>query len=158
MQFRRGCRLWWVMIPVVLIDRVTKLLVLRFLAPAGVRTALPGILSWAFVKNTGAAFGILSGNWLLPLLTAALVAGLLAYLLRHPEAQRLFRAGLWLIVGGGLGNLYDRIAYGYVVDFIRLDFVRFAVFNAADVFICAGAALAVISVFITEAGRKKLHG
>jgi len=158
MQFRRGCRLWWVMIPVVLIDRVTKLLVLRFLAPAGVRTALPGILSWAFVKNTGAAFGFLSGSWILPLFTAALIIALLIVLLRNPDMDVLLRAGLWLIIGGGLGNLYDRLAYGYVVDFIRLDFVNFAVFNPADVFVCAGAALAALSIFVTEARRKKVNG
>lgn len=156
MQFRRGCRLWWLALPAIAIDRASKAAALRFLAPNGVQTAIDGVVSWAFVKNTGAAFGIMAGSWLLPLLTAALMAGLLAWLLRHPEAGSLLRCGVWLIIGGGLGNLYDRLAYGYVVDFIRLDFVNFAVFNLADVFVCLGAGLAVLSVLISE--RRKGDG
>ena len=158
MQLRQGCRLWWLLLPAIAIDRLCKLAAINALAPHGVQTVIPGILSWAFVKNTGAAFGILSGNLLLPLLTAALIIALLVWLLRHPEAEELLRSGLWLIIGGGLGNLYDRIAYGYVVDFIRLDFVNFAVFNPADIFVCVGAALAALSVLLNESGRKKGHG
>lgn len=158
MQLKRGCRLWWLLLPVIAVDRLCKLAAIAALAPHGVQTAIPGILSWAFVRNTGAAFGILSGNWLLPLLTAALIIALFVFLLRRPEADALLRTGLWLIIGGGLGNLYDRIAYGYVVDFIRLDFVNFAVFNPADIFVCVGAGLAALSVLLAESGRKKDHG
>ncbi len=158
MRLKQGCRLWWLTLPALAIDRVCKLLALAALAPHGVREAIPGVLSWAFVKNTGAAFGFLSGSWILPLFTAALIIALLIVLLRNPDMGVLLRAGLWLIIGGGLGNLYDRLAYGYVVDFIRLDFVNFAVFNPADVFVCAGAALAALSIFVTEARRKKVNG
>lgn len=149
MQFRRGCRLWWLALLAAGIDRICKAIALRGLG-GGAVTAIEGALSWSLVKNTGAAFGILSGSCLLPLLTFALAAGLLFWLLRHGEAPLLLRAGLWMIVGGGLGNLYDRLVYGYVIDFIRLDFVNFAVFNPADVFVCAGAALAVLSALISE--------
>ena len=78
------------------------------------------------------------------------------YLLTHPDTPTLERAGLWLIAGGGLGNLWDRLAYGFVIDFIRLDFVRFAVFNPADVFVCVGAGLVVLSVSLAE--WRKAHG
>jgi len=149
MQLSRGCRQWWLVLPPIAIDRVCKIIALNSLADGPV-TAIPGVLSWAFVKNTGAAFGILAGSWLLPLLTFALMTALLVYLLRRPDAPGLMRAGLWIIIGGGLGNLYDRIVYGYVIDFIRLDFVNFAVFNPADVFVCAGAALALLSILISE--------
>ena len=90
------------------------------------------------------------------LLTLLLIAALLIWMLRHPEAGSLLRTGLWLIVGGGLGNLYDRLAYGYVIDFIRLDFVNFAIFNPADVFVCAGAVLVAIAVLRED--RRKAHG
>ena len=156
MQLRQGCRQFWLVLPVLAIDRASKLAVLKLLVH-GPKEAIPGVLSWAFVKNRGAAFGMMSGSWLLPLLTAALIALLLIWLLRHPDESALMRASIWLIIGGGLGNLYDRIAYGFVVDFIRLDFINFAVFNAADVFICAGAALAAIAVLAAEARRTK-HG
>ena len=154
MQLKRGCRLWWLLLPVIAVDRLCKLAAIAALAPHGVQTAIPGILSWAFVKNTGAAFGILSGNWLLPLLTAALIIALLVFLLHRPEADALLRTGLWLIIGGGLGNLYDRIVYGSVTDFIEPLFVRFAVFNLADVAICVGACIAAIAMLIDE--RRKV--
>lgn len=158
MQLRQGCKLWWLTLPALAADRLFKRLAVRALAPQGVRTAIPGVLSWAYTENRGAAFSLLSGrSAFLILLTAALIAGLLIYLLRRPDIPTLERAGLWLIIGGGLGNLWDRLAYGYVIDFIRLDFVRFAVFNAADVFVCAGAFLVILSVLIAER-RSKKHG
>ncbi len=158
MQLKRGCRLLYLAVPVIAIDRIAKRLVLELLAPRGVQLAIPGVLSWAFVENTGAAFGMLAGSWILPLATIALLAGLVIWLLRSPDMPDLLRAGLWLIVGGGLSNLYDRLAYGCVVDFIRLDFVRFAVFNPADIFVCVGAALAALSLLTTERGRQRLDG
>lgn len=158
MQLRRGCRLWWLTLPALAVDRALKHAARAALAPHGVRTAIPGVLSWAYTQNEGAAFSLLSGrSVLLILLSVALVAGILIYLLRHPDAPGLERAGLWLIIGGGLGNLWDRLVYGSVIDFIRLDFIRFAVFNAADVFVCVGAAMVVLSVLISDLGRKD-HG
>lgn len=158
MQLKRACRLWWTILPALALDRITKQAAERCLAPHGVKNALPGILSWVYTRNRGAAFSMLSGrSLLLVLMTLALIALLLAYLLRHPENPSMERTGLWLIIGGGLGNLWDRLAYGFVIDFIRLDFVDFAIFNAADIFVCSGAFLVVLSVLISEARRKK-HG
>ena len=152
MKLKRGCRLWWLVIPAIAIDRLLKRAVMAALAPAGVRTAIPGAISLAYTENRGAAFSMLSDRapWLLIALTAALIAGILFYLFIHPDAPATERAGLWLIVGGGLGNLWDRLAYGCVIDFIRLDFVNFAVFNPADIFVCVGAGLVVLSVMLTE--------
>jgi signal peptidase II len=97
------------------------------------------------VENRGIAFSMLSGKGLgLVLFTAALIAGLVAWLVAHPDAPTLLRTGLWLIAGGGLGNLYDRLAMGSVSDFIELAFMRFAVFNVADVCICVGAGLVLL--------------
>lgn len=158
MQLKHGCRLGYLAILAIAIDRLAKRLVLSLLVPHGVQAAIPGVLSWAFVKNTGAAFGMLAGSWILPLATIGLLAALVLWLLRVPDMPSLLRAGLWLIVGGGLSNLYDRLAYGYVVDFIRLDFVRFAVFNPADVCVCIGAALAALSLLRTERGRQRTDG
>ena len=152
MKLKRGCKLVWLPLPAIIIDRLFKRAAMAALAPAGVRTAIPGVLSWAYTENRGAAFSMLSDRapWLLIALTAALILGLLLYLLAHPDAPALERTGLWLIVGGGLGNLWDRLVHGCVIDFIRLDFVRFAVFNPADVFVCTGAGLVVLSVILTE--------
>ena len=148
MQLKQGCRLWWLAVLAAAIDRLSKAAVLQGLSRP--ITAIPGVLSCDFVKNSGAAFGMLAGSWLLPLITIALMAVLLIWLIRHTEMPRLMRIGLWLIIGGGLGNLYDRIAYGYVIDFIRLDFIHFPVFNVADIFVCVGVGLVLLSAFISE--------
>lgn len=156
MQFRKGCRLGILLLPVLALDRITKRIAAACLAPGGSKTAIEGVLSWTYTQNQGAAFSILTGRGLfLILMTFALIVGLLLYLLRRPSLPLTERIGFWLMIGGGLGNLWDRLFYGYVIDFIRLDFINFAVFNAADIFVCIGAALVVLNVFTAEAGRKR---
>lgn len=155
MLSRKGCRLWWLVIPVLLADQLTKQLARGLTRTVNV---IPGILSWKLAHNRGAAFSMLYGKeWFLIGLTIALLAALIVYLLRHENNALTERTGLWMIVGGGLGNLIDRIAFGSVTDFIHLDFVRFAIFNVADIFVCIGAGLVLLSVFTTELGGKK-HG
>ena len=154
MRLRRGCKGWpWLMLAAAL-DRLTKALA-RTGALSG--AGIPGVVSFRGVRNTGMAFSMLSGHaWLLSVLTALLIAGILLFLLKKPEEPALLRAGLWLIAGGGLGNLFDRLTAGYVIDFIKLEFVRFAIFNVADVCICVGAGLVLLSAWRTEKGRA--HG
>ena len=143
MRIKQGCRGWWVALLVALADRLTKVLVAR-LCPRG-GALIPGIINLRPVENRGIAFSMLSGQGLaLALFTAALIAGLVAWLVSHPDAPGLLRTGLWLIAGGGLGNLYDRLTTGGVSDFIELAFVRFAVFNVADICICVGAGLVLL--------------
>ena len=156
MQLRRGCRLWWLAVLAVAIDRLCKVAITRTMVHGQAQSVLPGGVSWAYTRNQGVAFGLLSGAALLPLLTLLLIVALLIYLLRHPQAGSMLRSGLWLIIGGGLGNLYDRLACGYVIDFIRLDFINFAIFNPADMFVCAGAVLVAIAVLAED--RRKAHG
>ena len=150
MRLRRGCRGWWIALLASLADRLTK----AAAAGAAPGALIPGLINLRPVQNRGMAFSMLSGRGLgLALATALLIAALVFWLVARPDAPGLLRSGLWLIVGGGLGNLYDRIALGGVADFIDLAFVRFAVFNVADVCICAGAALAMVGMWRAE--RKK---
>lgn len=155
MQLKKGFRLIWLLAPILLADQLTKHLARGLSGPM---TAIPGVLSWTHTRNRGAAFSMLSGSgWLLALLTLALIAALLIYQLRRGDNSLWERIGLWCIIGGGLGNLIDRIIFGGVTDFIRLDFVSFAIFNVADIFVCAGAALVALGALISEKGRKQ-HG
>ena len=86
------------------------------------------------------------------------IAALTGWLIAKPNAlPKTARAGMWMIIGGGLGNLYDRIVYGAVMDFIEPLFVRFAVFNAADIAIVCGAVLAAAAIFIDEKRRETAH-
>ena len=66
---------------------------------------------------------------------------------------KLMRTGFWMIVGGGLGNLLDRLIYGSVTDFLELEFAHFAIFNVADVFVCLGAALAATGILLAERSK-----
>ena len=153
MQLRQGCRGWWIALLAALADRLTKLMAARL--PRGVTPLIPGVVNLRPVRNRGMAFSMLSGQSLaLTLLTAALIAGIVVWLLLRHDAPKLMRAGLWLIAGGGLGNLYDRLTLGSVSDFIELAFVRFAVFNVADVCICVGAGLVLLGVMRGEKDGK----
>ena len=100
---------------------------------------IPGMLSLSPVRNTGASFGLFIGYT--PLLTGvstALAALLAAHIvLKQPRGME--SAGLGLMLGGAVGNLADRMFRGYVVDFIRLDFISFPVFNLADMALTVGA-------------------
>lgn len=156
MQLKRGCSGVWIVPLVLAADRVTKVLAM---ALEQERTLVPGILNARYVQNTGIAFSLFSGGGAgLILVTFALVAGIVAWLVAGPDEPRIFRSGLWLLAGGGLGNLYDRIVYGYVIDFLETAFIRFPVFNIADVCICAGAGLAMLGLLLDEMKTKAQKG
>lgn len=118
-------------------DRLTKQWALAWLMPRGSVRVLP-FFSFTYVENTGAAFGIgFSRNGFFIALSTALI-GVLFYLQRAWRDKNAWvQAGLLLVAGGALGNLYDRLAYGFVVDF--LDFRVWPVFNVADSCVSVGA-------------------
>jgi len=154
---RGGFRLAWVLFPALALDRATKLLAARFLDGAGRVPFLPGVLNLNYAENTGVAFSMMSGNALVVLiLSLLLVAGVLVWLVFGRERSTLVRLGLWLIAAGGVGNLFDRVAYGYVVDFIEFAFVEFAIFNVADICVCLGAGLAILGEWLKD-GKEKAH-
>lgn len=144
----------WIAAVAAIADQISKAAV-----RGGMSLRLEGLFAIRSTQNTGAAFSLFSGGTIpLTVTTAALIAVLCAWLIARPDAQpKWARVGLWLVVGGGLGNLYDRIAYGAVTDFIELLFVRFAVFNLADIAICAGAILAAIALMIDEKRKESAH-
>jgi signal peptidase II len=134
---------------IVAADQATKALVQASLAP-GERIAVVPFVDLVLVFNTGAAFSFLAGagGWqrgffiAVALGAIAMIAWLLA---RHP-GERLFCAGLALILGGAIGNLWDRIALGHVVDFVLLHAGgwHFPAFNVADSSITVGAGLLIL--------------
>lgn len=133
---------------VILFDQLSKIAILKTFA-YGAQHALTSFFNLVLVYNRGAAFGFLStaSGWQRWAFTAlGIVAALvICYLLKRHAAQRLFCTALSLILGGALGNVIDRLAYGHVIDF--LDFhVRawhWPAFNLADSAITIGAALLV---------------
>ena len=129
---------------VLVLDQLSK----QWLRQAD-RVLIPGVLKLTGVRNTGAAFGLLGGGqWGLAAVTAVLTLLVLLYIWRA-RPRGLFGLGLALIVGGALGNLVDRLLLGYVIDFIELLFVRFAIFNVADIAVTCGCILCIVGV-LTE--------
>jgi signal peptidase II len=137
---------------IVLADQLTKWLMLARFAP-GERLELTGFFNLVLVFNKGAAFSFLAAaqGWQTPLLAAfALGAAVVVSVLivRSPE-RRLLCAGLAPILGGALGNLVDRLRFGYVVDFLDLHAAgwHWPAFNVADSAITIGAALLILDGF-----------
>ena len=106
---------------------------------------IPGIFRFSFVVNDGAAFGLMDENrWLFMILSTVAIVAIIVYMFWKKPQNPLLLASLVLITGGGIGNMIDRIALGYVIDFF--DFCAFPklwmwVFNVADSCVCIGAAL-----------------
>lgn len=128
-----------VILGVFVLDRLTKAWALERLYMKSVQVLPYFRLTWA--ENTGVSFGMFRNNNLFFLaFSAALICALLLFKRRIHAHGRLAAAGLALVLGGALGNLYDRIAYGFVIDFLDFSFFP-AVFNAADAAITVGAGL-----------------
>lgn len=154
MRLRRGFKGWWLALIALAADQITKAIirgrhVVAFL--------IPGILHIHPMRNRGIAFSLFYRYpQLLTGITAAILLALTAFVVSRPDDPPLVRAGYWMILGGGMGNLLDRLLYGAVTDFVDLPFLHhFAIFNVADVFVCVGALLAVAGTLIGERRAKE---
>lgn len=100
---------------------------------------LPGVVELLHIRNTGGGFSILEGHtWALTVLTAALMAVIAWMLVKKTFSHPLAMWTLTAILGGGLGNLIDRVRLGYVVDMFHFQFVSYPVFNVADILVVCG--------------------
>lgn len=134
----------------VLLDQGTKIFALESLKPLGSITAVPGILDFTFVENRGVAFGMFSGQrWMILALTGVIIGALLYYYRKLPDGReyRWVRCALVMIMSGAVGNIIDRIFRGYVVDFFEFTFVRWYVFNMADIYVVLGVIWLVFLMF-----------
>ena len=153
MDIKSALRGAWAAVPALAADRVTKIWAMaakpRF-------EVLPGIFGVRYAQNTGAAFSMFSSSpWLVNVISIVLVIAITAFLVTDKKLDRWTRLGLWLVAAGGLGNIYDRLAYGYVVDMIEVLFMDFAIFNVADICVCCGAFLAAAAIIISDKKQKK---
>lgn len=152
MAFQYKNAYWlWLSALVIFADQVTKQLVVRNMNWFDVIPVMPH-LNWVYLKNTGAAFSMLSNAppAFFVILGTGVSIGILVWLRRHSQDQRLVAVALSLILGGALGNVIDRVTRGYVVDFI--DFYvgnwHFAAFNIADIAISTGAGFLILDAFL----------
>ena len=140
-------QMWFVFLGsalIALLDQAIKLIVKLNLKPIGEVDFIKGLLSFVYVENRGAAFGILENQrWIFILITIAVIIFLVYYLIKIKDRSKLLLTSLMLIIGGGIGNLIDRLMYGYVIDYIQLSFFP-PVCNLADYCVVIGAVLLCI--------------
>ena len=110
------------------------------------------LLNFTYLENRGAAFGILQDSRLFfIILTLVIVAALVYYFVKnYKKNHKILNIALAMIISGAIGNFYDRLFQGYVVDFIEFAFVKFPVFNIADIFVTLGSFLMIIYLIFFE--------
>ncbi len=132
----------------ILIDQVTKFLSVVYLKGRSPLVLLKNFICFNYSENTGACFGMLSGQSSFVCIFNIVVLSILAYILFAGKIKsKITEFGLLLILAGGMGNIIDRVFRGYVVDFIEPLFINFAIFNFADSLITIGSTLILISLF-----------
>lgn len=151
--FHSGWRWLWISAIVLIIDRVTKVLIQQHFMLYDVYSVLP-FFNLTLAYNKGAAFSFLSSAagwqaWLFGVLAVSISIALLVWLKRISYRQWWVAVALTFIIGGALGNLWDRLSYGHVIDFIDLHIANWhwPVFNVADSAICIGAVMLVMSSY-----------
>lgn len=147
---------------IVAADQITKALVVANIPLGGHADFLPGFLDFTYLRNTGAAFSSFEGmQWLFALIFLFFTAALFyEYFKKRLPLSGFERWMLAAVYAGGLGNMIDRLRYGYVVDMIETQFMDFPVFNVADCFITCGcialfASLAFCNKAIWKDEKKK---
>jgi signal peptidase II len=150
---------------VVLLDRWTKHVVAQRISLYSHIQVIPGFFRLTHTENTGAAFSLFADStapWKTGLLIAFSVIALAVVsvlLWKNHHAHMVTGVGLSLIMGGALGNLWDRLARGRVIDFLLFYFKRYQwpVFNLADSAIVVGAGLLVVEILIAKSHTEELH-
>ncbi len=142
----------------VILDQITKYFVVQNIELYGTKPFIPGVMSLYHTRNTGAAFSMFSEHrWVFMVFSVISMAMIVYILWKEYKRHILMNISLGMILGGGIGNMIDRVRLEYVVDFFHTDFVDFAIFNVADCFITVGAVvLAVYLLFFEPKVEKRL--
>lgn len=144
-----------IVILVIGLDQFAKYIVTQNIYNSAAKF-IPGVVGFRYCENTGAAFSMLDDSTLFLTIVSVIMFIALVYamvMFRKYKAPWQINACLAMIAGGAVGNMIDRMFMGYVVDFIELEFMRFAIFNVADCFVCVGVALLLLYLAATKKGR-----
>ena len=126
----------------IVLDNLTKWLTVICLEYRETVPLWQDVFHFTHERNEGAAFGMLSDHrWVFMVVSTVAIIGLLIYLFRFTPKSKIVQISLSMIAGGGIGNMIDRVYLGYVIDFIDVRLIDFAVFNVADSFVTVGAFL-----------------
>lgn len=124
----------------------------------GVVSFIPGFMSLVRYHNTGAAFSMLSGGgarWAFVVLAVAFTAATIYIILHRTIKSPMINWAMLMVSAGAVGNAIDRAFYGYVVDMFRTDFMNFAIFNVADIYICIGGFFLCLGILMMPDSSKK---
>ena len=138
----------------IILDQAVKGYVVKEIPLGGMRRFIPKVVSFTYLKNSGAAFSMLENQqWFFTIITLIAMGAAFVYLYRHIKGSIWLLLGLTLIISGGIGNFIDRLRQGFVVDMFHLDFMNFAIFNVADIYLTIGVGLLLIYLL-----REESHG
>ena len=140
----------------VVLDQLSKYLAVAYLMDIDTFPVIKNVLHFTYVENRGAAFGMLSEHrWVFMVLSVVGIIALVVWLGVSKVNSRWMQCAIALVVGGGIGNMIDRVRLEYVIDFIDCRFIDFYVFNIADSCVCVGCAMVMLAVIIDEVKEKK---
>lgn len=146
-------------IVLAVVDQIIKYFVSLYLQPIGSVSVIDNLFKLTYVENKGVAFGMFSDmRWLFVALTSVLLFFIIFYMFKKRPSGKMFYIASGLIIGGGIGNLIDRLLYGYVIDYLSLSFFS-PVCNFADYCITIGTALLIIYLLFftnSSASSKKV--
>ena len=156
----------WILIAIicgsVALDQLTKWITIFFLKPVDTIPLWEGVFHLSYVENRGAAWGMLADHrWVFMVFSTIAIIGLGIYLFGFSKEPAWVKVSLALVIGGGIGNMIDRVFLGYVVDFIHVALINFPVFNVADSCVTVGAGMLMayfIKDFIKEVRASKSGG
>ncbi|EJN40031.1 signal peptidase II [Pseudomonas sp. NPDC089395] len=163
---RFGRLAWlWLSLVVLVLDQATKLYFNNALSMYQQIVVIPDYFSWTLAYNTGAAFSFLADSsgwqrWLFALIAVVVSGVLVVWLKRLGRNETWLAVALALVLGGALGNLYDRIVLGHVVDFILVHWKNihhFPAFNLADSAITVGAVMLALDMFKSKKSEDPVH-
>ena len=138
----------------IALDQAVKWYVVKEIPLGGMRRFIPKVVSLTYLKNSGAAFSMLENQqWFFTIITLIAMGAAFVYLYRNIKGSIWLLLGLTLIISGGIGNFIDRLRQGFVVDMFHLDFMNFAIFNVADIYLTIGVGLLLIYLL-----REESHG
>ena len=148
----------WILIIVgsIWLDQLTKWLAVTLLQGNPSVPIIPKVFQLTYLENPGAAFGMLQNNrWVFLIISTVGILAVLYYLIAKRPTSKLLCIALSFIVGGGIGNMIDRVLLGYVIDFFDFCLINFAIFNVADSFVCVGAGFLALWVILDTIAEEK---
>ena len=159
-------RFLWLLLAALTVglDQLSKYLAVAHLKEIDTFPLIEGIFHLTYLENRGAAFGMLANHrWVFMVISTAAIVAVIVFMLAGYKKyyNPLLYTALAFIAGGGIGNMIDRVALGYVVDFFDFRLINFAVFNVADTFVCVGCAVVVLYIILDDikaAKQKKADG